>query len=70
LVRRIDPGLPLDWRVILSGYLDGYLYDRGALDMRYTLPELQAMSHLPRDVPLTLDSRAWSAAIRAGIPPL
>jgi hypothetical protein len=70
LVRRIDPGLPLDWRVILSGYLDGYLYDRRALDMRYTLPELQAMSHLPRDVQLTLDSRAWSAAIRAGIPPL
>ena len=70
LVRRIDPGLPLDWRVLLSGYLDQYLYARGALDMRRTLAELQAMSHLPRDVPLTLDSRDWSAAIRAGIPPL
>lgn len=70
LVRRIDPGLPLDWRVIVSGYLDGYLYDRRVLDMRHTLPELQAMSDLPRDVPLTLDSRAWSSSIRAGIPPL
>ena len=70
LVRRIDPGLPLDWRVILSGYLDEYLYAQHALDMRYPLPELQAMGRLPSDVPLTLDSRAWSAAIRAGIPPL
>ncbi len=70
LVRRIEPGLPLDWRVILSGYLDAYLYDHGALDMRLSLPELQAMSRLPSDVPLTLESRDWSAAIRAGIPPL
>lgn len=70
LVRRIDPDLPLDWRVIASGYLDGYLYDQRVLDMRFTLPELQAMGRLPDDVPLDLDSRAWSAAIRAGIPPL
>ncbi|WP_296001512.1 DUF4105 domain-containing protein [Rugamonas sp.] len=31
MVRRIDPGLPLDWRLLASGYLDRYLYDIGAL---------------------------------------
>jgi hypothetical protein len=38
--------------------------------MRYTLQELEAMSLLPADVPTDLDARAYSAAIRAGIPPL
>lgn len=69
LVRRLDPGLPLDWRVLLPGYLPEYLYERRALDMHYTLPELQAMTRLPADVPTSLDSRAYSAALRAGIPP-
>jgi hypothetical protein len=31
MARRIDPGLPLDWRLLASGYLDRYLYDIGAL---------------------------------------
>src|SRR5471032_1348113 len=31
MVRHIDPGLPLDWRLLASGYLDRYLYDIGAL---------------------------------------
>jgi hypothetical protein len=34
------------------------------------LPELETMSILPADVPLTLDSRAYSVGIRAKIPPL
>lgn len=70
LVRRLDSGVPLDWRVLLPGYLPDYLYERRALDMRYTPSELKAMSRLPADVPTTLDSRAYSAALRAGISPL
>jgi hypothetical protein len=31
MARRITPGLPLDWRLLASGYLDRYLYDIGAL---------------------------------------
>jgi hypothetical protein len=31
MARRIRPGLPLDWRLLASGYLDRYLYDIGAL---------------------------------------
>jgi hypothetical protein len=69
LVRRLNPGVPLDWRVLLPGYLPDYLYERRALDMHYTLPELQAMTRLPADVPTSLDSRAYSAALRAGVPP-
>lgn len=31
LARRIAPGLPLDWRLLASGYLDRYIFERGAL---------------------------------------
>jgi hypothetical protein len=31
MARHIAPGLPLDWRLLASGYLDRYLYDIGAL---------------------------------------
>ncbi len=32
LARTIDARLPLDWRVLLSGYLPGYLHDLGLLE--------------------------------------
>lgn len=34
MVKKIVPGIPWDWRLILSGYLPNYLYDLGALDTR------------------------------------
>jgi hypothetical protein len=70
LVRRVDPGLPLDYRLLLSGYLPELLYDRGSLDMRFTLPELKSMSLLPANVPRTLGGPAYSAALRTALPPL
>ncbi|MDP3340111.1 DUF4105 domain-containing protein [Frigidibacter sp.] len=32
LARTVDARLPLDWRVLLSGYLPGYLHDLGLLE--------------------------------------
>jgi hypothetical protein len=70
LVDRFDPGLKLDYRILLTGYLPEYLYDRQALDMKFSLEQLEAMSVLPSDVPDLQDGVAYSAALRAGIPPL
>jgi hypothetical protein len=70
LVDRIAPGLPLDHRVFLSGLLPAYIYDLGALDMRHTLAELEAFSVLPGGLPDDLDGPGYSAALRAGVPPL
>jgi hypothetical protein len=70
LVDRIAPGLPLDYRVLLSGLLPGYMYDLGALDMRYPLAELEAISVLPGGLADDLDGPGYSAALRAGVPPL
>ena len=32
MVRAIVPGLPVDYRLLLSGYLPEYLYEHGGLD--------------------------------------
>ncbi|QND52001.1 DUF4105 domain-containing protein [Phyllobacterium sp. 628] len=45
MIRAITPGLPVDYRIILSGYLPGYLYDLGAIDRKNSLDEtIQAAS--------------------------
>ncbi|WP_152047160.1 lipoprotein N-acyltransferase Lnb domain-containing protein [Aureimonas psammosilenae] len=31
LAKLIEPGIPMDWRILLSGYLPSYLAERGAL---------------------------------------
>lgn len=40
MAKQIDPGLPYDYRLLLTAYLPGYLYEVGALDKRYPLPVL------------------------------
>ncbi|MBA8877041.1 Lnb N-terminal periplasmic domain-containing protein [Phyllobacterium myrsinacearum] len=45
MIRAITPDLPVDYRIILSGYLPGYLYDLGAIDRSKPLGEvIQAAS--------------------------
>jgi hypothetical protein len=61
--------LPLDYRVLLSGYLPGYVYKVGGLDKRYTLAELKAMGAISSRA-LAAGRDEFSADIRRGIPPL
>lgn len=64
MVRAIVPGLPLDYRILLSGYLPEYLYDQGGLDTGVpleTLRERAAIGHL--DAPGD-DAAAFSRRIR------
>lgn len=65
LVRGIAPDVALDWRVLLSGHLQSYLYDMGVLrpDLEYT--EMTARARLPVHGPLEADVVAYSKAIRA-----
>jgi len=68
LVDRLVPGLPIDYRVVLSGYLPAYLHERGALGTRYSLEDLTAMGLLPSDIAYDGTGPGFSAAIRAGLP--
>lgn len=46
MVKNIIPGLPTDYRLLLSGYLPGYLYDLKALDTSRPLVELKSRGHI------------------------
>ena len=70
MMRHIVGRLPLDYRLLLSGYLPEYVYKVGGLDMRYPLAELRRRGRIT-DRAKAADPRAdFSAAIRAGIPAL
>ena len=44
LVRALTGQLPLDWRVLLSGYFPEYVYELGSLDASMPFAELKARS--------------------------
>ncbi|MBZ9937068.1 DUF4105 domain-containing protein [Mesorhizobium sp. BR1-1-16] len=69
LVRALDPGLPLDWRILISGYLPGYLFDRQSHPAGMTLDEFRsaaAISERARAAGAALD---FSTRIRLPTPP-
>lgn len=68
LARHIAPGLPLDYRLLLSGYLDRYAYDQHALQPGFTELELRqrgAISARARQPEADADYSRW---IRRGVP--
>lgn len=76
MMQRIIGDLPLDYRLLASGYLPNYVYDLGGLDNHYDFATLKRMGYISRRANATLreaqriDSVAFSRAIRVGIPAL
>jgi hypothetical protein len=70
MMKRIIGYLPLDYRLILSGYLPEYVYRVGGLDQRYSLQELRAHGRITDRAKKADRSDAFSADIRQGIPAL
>ena len=70
MMRHIVGRLPFSYRVLLSGYLPGYVYSVGGLDMRFSLPQLRAFGRITARAKAADDDPQFSAAIRVGIPPL
>ncbi|WP_368649434.1 DUF4105 domain-containing protein [Castellaniella ginsengisoli] len=65
MVRPLVPGLPLDIRLILSGYLPEYLYSHGGLDTSLPLETLRARANITRLAAERADSaEAFSRRIR------
>jgi len=69
LARQLAPGLPLDYRLLLSGYFADYAYDQQGLWPGYDFSTLRAKGNITGrarafdDVP-----GQFSAAIRRGVP--
>jgi len=70
LMKRIVGQLPLDYRLLLSGYLPGYVYKVGGLDTRYPLWELRELGRITERARKSDRSATFSADIREGVPPL
>jgi hypothetical protein len=70
IVRAVAPGMPFDWRVLVSGYLPDFAYDHGALDSSTPFPELRERSKIaPRAIAAdAAPSAAFSQAIRTHVP--
>ncbi|TAL86158.1 MAG: DUF4105 domain-containing protein [Rhodanobacter sp.] len=69
MAKRVAPGLPLDARLLLTGYLPGYLYDNGVLDRRYTLAQWQRRARITEQARRSGPEEDFSRAIREGHPP-
>jgi hypothetical protein len=68
LMRQIAPGLPLDYRLLLSGYLAEYAYDQGGLMPGYDYRSLHERGRITQRARAADDSPEFSARIREGIP--
>jgi hypothetical protein len=70
MMKRIVGYLPLNYRILLDGYLPGYVYEVGGLDKRYSLEELRTLGRITERARQSGDSVSFSEDIRKGIPPL
>jgi hypothetical protein len=68
-VRHINPeGFPLNWRLLVNGYLPELLYQRGGLDTKLPFAELNAVSNIDLRAKDADQAPDFSARIREGLP--
>jgi hypothetical protein len=68
LIRTAGGTLPFDWRLIVNGYLPGYLYDHGAVVTTIPLSELMALARIDERARAADQSPEFSRLIRVGVP--
>lgn len=68
MVRVIHPGVPMDARVLLSGYLPNYAYDLGATDTSVSFETLRELSKIRDKAALADVDSDFSTRIRQGVP--
>jgi hypothetical protein len=71
LARHVVPGLPMDWRLLASGYLPEYLHDVGALTPHLSMEELRAAGRITeraRAYDANPGTESFSQAIRNELP--
>ncbi|VVD61292.1 hypothetical protein PMO31116_00117 [Pandoraea morbifera] len=68
LARIIAPGLPLDYRLLLSGYFAEYAYDQGGLTPGFTYSQLAERGNVVARALAADDAPDFSTRIREGVP--
>jgi hypothetical protein len=66
---RVNPGrIPYSWKILLSGHVPEYLYERGRLDTRLPFSELKRRSQVNAVAQAADDAADFSRRIRVGLP--
>ncbi len=68
LIRAAGGTLPFDWRLIVNGYLPGYLYERGAVVLTIPLNELMALARIHERAKAADRSPDFPRLTRIGVP--
>jgi len=68
LMRAAGRTIPFDWRLIVNGYMPGYLYDEGAVDTSISLAELEQRGSIDARAKAADQAEAFSTLIRVGVP--
>jgi len=68
IAKQVAPRLPLDYRLLVSGYLPQYLYDNGALTPGIDFVTLQSMGRITERAKAADGDREFSRLIRVGLP--
>lgn len=66
LARIVAPGIPSDWRILVSGRVADYLHDQGLIDPSRPMAEIRAESVIDARALAAPPEADFSAAIRAG----
>lgn len=70
IAKAVEPGFPLDWRVLVSGHFAEYAYDRGSLDTTLPFAELKRGARI-NERALAADREPqpeFSRRLREGVP--
>ncbi|MBW9336282.1 DUF4105 domain-containing protein [Herbaspirillum sp. RU 5E] len=68
LARRLSPSLPLDYRLLLSGYFANYVFDQGVLTPGYSFAQLHAAGRITGRALQDGPQQDYSKRIRQGVP--
>ena len=68
LVRAAGSTLPFDWRLVVNGFLPGYLYEHGAVVTTMPLSELIERGRISPQAKAADQSPDFSRLIRVGVP--
>ncbi|HZZ22812.1 MAG TPA: DUF4105 domain-containing protein [Roseiarcus sp.] len=68
LVRAAGSTLPFDWRLVVNGFLPGYLYDQNAVVTTMPLSELMERARVSPQAKAADQSPDFSRLIRVGVP--
>jgi hypothetical protein len=58
----------MSWKILVNGYLDTLLYERGAIDRSLPFDAIKALSRINEKAIATGENPDFSAQIRVGLP--